>query len=281
MYNPIPYSDEYAEFCRLRYNTRRVFFETLPLFLHDNHGIKTAEIPHSNYYLELKETINPKKLFDSLQVDMVKVNLLNHPGTTRFVAMILDVGDVASAEDLLQRRVVLRRRNQIRFAYKQNLYTKLMDREGLEEFYELYRTHHERRKFRVRGIEELGNIFAAFGDRAHLMGAYDGDRMVAGLLFVTYGTTLWMIVNASDYVSSHKQVNNYIYWEVIKYGFDHSVERVDFGGTPIADTGNIQYKRGFGAIPVPIYSGIFFRNFKTRVRYWVNQKVWHLKLRFR
>src|SRR3989344_1987516 len=220
MYNPIPYSDEYAEFCRLRYGTSRIFFETLPVFLHTDHGIKTAEIPYSNYYLELNRGIDPQKLFDHFEIDMVKVNLLNHPGTSRFVALILDIGNYQSTEDLLRRRVALRRRNQIRFAYKQNLHVQLMGSEGLDEFYELYKKHHKQRKFHVRDIRELRNILVAFGNKANIMGAYDGNRMVAGLLFVTYGTTLWMIVNASDYAYSHKQANNYAYWEVIKYGFE-------------------------------------------------------------
>src|SRR3989344_1494105 len=281
MYNPIPYSDEYAEFCRLRYGTSRIFFETLPVFLHTDHGIKTAEIPYSNYYLELNGGIDPKKLFDHLEVDMVKVNLLNHPGTSRFVALILDIGNYQSTEDLLRRRVALRRRNQIRFAYKQNLHVKLMGAEGLDEFYELYKNQHEQRKFRVRGIAELRIILDAFGDKAKILGVYDADRMLPGLLLVLYGPVLWLIVNASDFEFSAKQANNLAYWEAIKYGFDHGVKQVDFGGTPIADYGNIQYKKGFGVTASPIYSGLFFRNFRTRVRYWISHKLWHLTLRFR
>src|SRR3989344_5873730 len=118
MYNPIPYSDEYAEFCRLRYGTRRVFFENLPVFLQADRGITTAEIPFSNYYLEIAKDIElsklSEKLFDHFEVDVVKVNLLNYPGKSKFVALILYIGSYQSAEDLLRQRVALRRRNQIR-----------------------------------------------------------------------------------------------------------------------------------------------------------------------
>ena len=285
MYNPIPYSDEYAKFCRLRYATRRELFENLPIFFHENNGIKTAELPFSNYYLELNKSIDAsklsKKLFDRFHVDVVKMNLLNHLGPSTFVALLLDLSGYTNTNDLLVGGVTLRKRNQIKLAYEQGYTTKIISHKLLDEFYQLYVTHHRQRGYLVREITEIENIVKAFGTNAFILGAYREDTLISAILFVVNGPYLWMIINASDYEGQHAQMNNYMYWEVIRYAFAHDIKMVDFGGTPLADAGNIQFKRGFGVTAVPIYSGLFFLNFKIRIQYWLGRKWWHLKLRFR
>ncbi len=304
--NPIPYSEEFERFCNKRYATKTLFVAMkqdteikciLPIFLHTAFNFSMAEMPLSAYYAEpivvdknfvVDLKLMSKELAKFLKVDMIKTNLVdrkNHISlkkhTPKYVSITLNIGDYESAEDLLKRSVVLRRRNQIRFSFKQGFTTKLLGPEGLDELYELYKTHHQDRNYVVRGKDELLNIFGSFGDKAHIMAAYKDDKMIAGIIFVADGQYLWMLINVSDFAFSYFQINNYIYWEVIKWGFDHGVTRVDFGGTPLTDTGNIHYKKAFGVSMHPIYAPIYASSLVSHLRYWFQRKTWHLKLRLK
>lgn len=301
--NPIPFSREFQKFCQLRYNADGVFIGVksggelkliLPVGTYTLDDLKIAEVPNAIHYAEpvfvdknynCDPTEIAKNLFKFLKVDVIKFNLIdyhkrlmnsNYP--SKFVAISLDISSYESADDLLKRGVVLRRRNQIRFSHKQGFTTKFLDPNELEKFYELYKKHHEHRHFVVRGIEELNNFIIAFDEKAKILAAYSGDKIVAGILFLIDGPYLWMIINSSDYAYSYYQVNNYVYWEVIKYAFEKGVKYIDFGGTPVGDSGNIRFKKGLGVKIDDVYSPIFYRNQKIRFNYWFRRKRWHLKL---
>lgn len=304
--NPIPFSVEFQKFCELRYRAKGMFIGAksggqlkwvLPIATYSLDNLKVAEVPNAIHYVEpifidkefeLDLAKLAEGLFDFLGVDVMKFNIVdyhnrlikkNYP--TKFVAVSLDISKYESSDDLLKQGVSLRRRNQIRFSQKQGFSTVMLQHDELGKFYELYKKHHRHRNYVVRGIEELRNFITAFGDKTKILAVYNGDRIVAGILFIVDGPYLWMIINASDYEFSYYQVNNYIYWEVIKFGFANGVKYIDFGGTPVDDSGNIRFKKSLGVSFSKVYSPIYFRNHKTRFGYWFRRKKWHLKLRWR
>jgi lipid II:glycine glycyltransferase (peptidoglycan interpeptide bridge formation enzyme) len=157
----------------------------------------------------------------------------------------------------------------------------VLDERHLEEFYELYKSHHRKKNYPVRAIDEIRNIFVAYKDKAKIAAIYKGDKIFSAVLFIAHPPYLWLIINVSDFDYSYFQVNNCAYWEVIKYGYDNGIKFVDFGGTSLADKGNIHYKKGFGVDFYPVYSICFFRGWFTGFKYRLQRKIWHLKLRWR
>lgn len=304
--NPIPFSQEFQKFCELRYGATGMFVAgklngqlkwILPIASYSLNGMKIVEVPNAihytepvlidkNYEFDLVEIA--RGLFNFFDTDVVKFNIVDYHNrlikkdySIKFVAIGLDISSYESAEDLLKRDVSLRRRNQIRFSHKQGFSTAMLEHNQLDEFYELYKRHHQHRNYVVRGIEELRNFVVAFGDKTKILAVYSGNKIVAGILFIIDGPYLWMIINASDYGFSYYQVNNYIYWEVIKFGFANGVKYIDFGGTPVDDTGNIRFKKSLGVSLHEVYSPIYFRSQTVRFGYWFRRKKWHLKLRWR
>jgi lipid II:glycine glycyltransferase (peptidoglycan interpeptide bridge formation enzyme) len=82
-----------------------------------------------------------------------------------------------------------------------------------------------------------------------------GGKTIAGVVFLTYGDTIYYKYNASDEKYLQKRPNHMIIWEAIKYACAHNYRHFDFGRCTPEEEGLRNFKARWGAkeIALPYY----------------------------
>ncbi|ULL13488.1 GNAT family N-acetyltransferase [Paenibacillus sp. H1-7] len=143
-------------------------------------------------------------------------------------------------------------RNHVRKAYKNNWFEASFDPGHLERFYKVY----------VRRMKQLGSpspdiryfkrFFELLPDNSHLLTVIDrqtGD-VVGGMLLLTSpgdGTLFYPYgANLTEY--NNKYLNNFMYWEAVRFGIRSGLKRLDLGRSQTG-SGTYKYKGQWGAKP--------------------------------
>jgi len=141
-------------------------------------------------------------------------------------------------------------RNHVRKAYKNNWFTASFDSEHLEAFYRVY----------VRRMKQLGSpapdiqFFYAFfqylPEHAFLLTVLERETgaVVGGMLLVASpgDGTLYYPYGANLIEYNSKYLNNFMYWEAIKFGISKGLKYLDLGRSPLG-SGTYRYKEQWGA----------------------------------
>ncbi|KRE97051.1 hypothetical protein ASG89_29755 [Paenibacillus sp. Soil766] len=141
-------------------------------------------------------------------------------------------------------------RNHIRKVYKNNWFTVSYDQGNLARFHKVY----------VRRMKQLGSpaqdigFFQRFFDylphHAVLQTVLDVETgEVAGgmLLLISPGdSTLYYPYGANLTTYNHKYLNNFMYWEAVKFGIRSGLKQLDLGRSQIG-SGTYKYKEQWGA----------------------------------
>ena len=302
--NLIAHSEGFKNFCEKQYNAQRFIVglsesgelkAIIPVFKRDLSGSVIAEVPIPIYYTEplfldssyqLRPKILAEGLLEFMSADAVGINFyeIYRPGIVKFdgfkkkfVAHILDIGAEKDSERLLMEVIGKKARNQIRAGQKGML---TIDWPNPDSFYELYRKHRERLEVGIRPRSYFDNLSQSFHDELHILGVRHEGKLIGANLFVTNKDYLWLINNIFDLKYAHFYPNNFVYWEMIKWGISHGIRYFDYGGSGLSDAGLIHFKEGLGGQPHPLYAATFYKNFGSRLRYWMEQKTRHIKLKF-
>ena len=146
-------------------------------------------------------------------------------------------------------------RNHVRKAYRKGWFDVSFDPGNLEAFYRVY----------VRRMRQLGSpatdirffhaFFTYLPDHAHLLTVLDRetDRIVGGMLLLASpaNRTLYYPYGANLVEYNAQYLNNFMYWEAVRFGIRRGMERLDLGRSPVG-SGTYRYKEQWGAKPVPL-----------------------------
>lgn len=142
-------------------------------------------------------------------------------------------------------------RNRVRKAEKKGLMVRVGGAELVSRFFPIYA-----RNMRDLGIPTLPqNLFEesleAFGERARAITIEVGDEAVGGCAMLFFKGTA-----AVPWISSSRKhfalcPNNLMYWSAIQMAHDHGCTIFDFGRSSW-NSGPFEYKRRWGAVPVPL-----------------------------
>ena len=138
------------------------------------------------------------------------------------------------------------------------------DPTALRTFYEL---HLSVRKHKYRLLAQPFEFFLAlaenFGDRLVLLGAWQGDTLVAGVLYLAWGDTLYYKFNASSGTELGARPNDLLMWEGTRYAVSAGLSTVDLGRTDADHESLARYKSKYatreGSITF-LRSGVFERD---------------------
>lgn len=143
-------------------------------------------------------------------------------------------------------------RNHVRKTYKNGWFVSSFDPARLPEFYPIY----------VRRMKQLGSpapsldFFSAFfrhlPANASLLTVLDNadGRVVGGMLLLASpgNSTLYYPFGANLVEYNHHYLNNFMYWEAIRFGIRQGLRFLDLGRSP-AESGTYQFKLQWGARP--------------------------------
>jgi hypothetical protein len=138
------------------------------------------------------------------------------------------------------------------------------DLTALRTFYEL---HLGIRKHKYRLLAQPFEFFLAlaenFGDRLVLLGAWQGETLVAGVLYLAWGDTLYYKFNASSGTELGARPNDLLMWEGTRYAVSAGLSTVDLGRTDADHESLARYKSKYatreGSITV-LRNGVFERD---------------------
>jgi len=138
------------------------------------------------------------------------------------------------------------------------------DLESLRSFYEL---HLGVRKHKYRLFAQPFEFFLAleeaFGDRLILLGAWQGDSLVAGVLYLSWGDTLYYKFNASSGAELGARPNDLLMWEGTRFAVSRGLKTIDLGRTDADHESLARFKAKYatreGKISV-LRRGVFTRD---------------------
>jgi len=117
------------------------------------------------------------------------------------------------------------------------------DRRSLRAFYDL---HLGVRKHKYRLLPQPFTFFQSlqenFGDRLVVLGAWRDDDLIAGVLYLAWGETLYYKFNASSQSELGARPNDLLMWEGMRYAVSCGLKVVDLGRTDADHESLARYK---------------------------------------
>lgn len=118
---------------------------------------------------------------------------------------------------------------------------------------DFHRLHVALRKTKYRLLAQPLAFFEAIARRFqdaghwHALGAWVGDRLVAGTVYLRWGDTLYYKFNASSLAALDARPNSLLTWEGMELASSLGCRRLDLGPSDDDQPGLIRFKRQFGA----------------------------------
>ncbi|RNC67204.1 MAG: FemAB family PEP-CTERM system-associated protein [Desulfuromonadales bacterium] len=143
-----------------------------------------------------------------------------------------------------------KQRAMVRKGEKTGLISRVGKLEDLERFYAIY----------ARNVRDLGSpvyplsffraLMENFSD-TFILSIWKDGAMVAGVLTFVHGTTLLPYYGGGLREYFDYAINDFMYWELMRYGCEHGYGHFDFGRSK-RDTGSYKFKKHWGFEPTPL-----------------------------
>ena len=156
-------------------------------------------------------------------------------------------GPILETADENLEAIPRKQRRMIRQGIKYELSSKIGGVESLEEFYSIY----------ARNVRDLGSpvfpltFFRALMDNfkdSFILSVWKDGKMVAGVLTFVFKETLMPYYGAGLRGYLEFAINDFMYWELMRYGCEKGYKVFDFGRSK-KDTGSYHFKRHWGFEP--------------------------------
>ena len=183
-------------------------------------------------------------------------------------------------DEILTKIVSHKTRNQIVTSGKRgNFEARIGD--TLDEFYKLYLVSIKRLKSIPKEFSFFSGLAKSFGENFRIIFAYNSQILAGANLVLIKNKYLHLMFNVSDEKFFKDNVNNFLYWEMLKFGLAKGIEIFDFGPSSIKDKSHHHFKEGFGAKPVQIYDFVSYNSFSLRLKDLFFNKMRNFRLRLK
>lgn len=145
------------------------------------------------------------------------------------------------------------RRNRIKKAGNNGLTVHFHREDALDSFYRVFSENMRDLGSPVHNKAFIHQILAEFPDSSGIILVKEADgRIIGAGLYFRFGDVLALPWVSSLRDSFKLNPNILLYWGLIKYGCETGAKIFDFGRSTV-DSGTYEYKRQWGAEPVPLY----------------------------
>lgn len=141
-------------------------------------------------------------------------------------------------------------RNHTRKTYKNEWFKSSLDWDRLEDFYQVYSHTMKRLGSPCPSIVLFNKLKEKLADDFTLLTVSDADtdRLIGGMTLFTWGDTVYYQWGGALEEYNKKYVNNFMYWEAVKFASERGYKFLDLGRSP-EDSGTYKFKSHFGAEP--------------------------------
>ena len=143
-----------------------------------------------------------------------------------------------------------KQRRMIRQASKHGL-TFQVDADCLKEFYHIYAHSLRNLGTPVFPFRFFQAIQQEFGEQCKIFSVWYKEKMVAGVLTFFYNQTILPYYGGALRPYLSLAVNDYMYWELMRYGAENGYTVFDFGRSRLG-AGSYNFKRHWGFEPRPL-----------------------------
>lgn len=176
-----------------------------------------------------------------------KLNVKNADIQDDNYTFILPIEDT---EDKVMALSSANNRNHIRKTYKNQWFTSSIGWNNLDEFYKVYSHTMKRLGSPCPSMGFFTNIRDLMGENVHLLTVSDAENgeVIGGMTLFTWNDTVYYQWGGAVETYNKKHVNNFMYWEAIKFCISNGYKYLDLGRSP-KDSGTYNFKSHFGAQP--------------------------------
>ena len=190
-----------------------------------------------------------KQLARKLGVDYLELRNLNHSKLNLLTEELYVTFRREIFEDLDKNLEAIPRkqRRMIRVGIKNGLHSK-MGGDYLKDFFDVYAHSVRNLGTPVFPYSFFKNIMDVFGNCCKILSVWHNDKMVAGVMTFFFKDVVMPFYGGALKDSYKYAVNDFMYWELMKYGCENGYKIFDFGRSK-KGTGSYDFKRHWGMNP--------------------------------
>lgn len=162
----------------------------------------------------------------------------------------------------------------------------------LTEFYDIYQRNVKRLGTPVYPKKLFQNLMRRFGDRCNILSVLYQGKVIAAVMTFYFRDTVLPYYGGSllKYNNNTYAPNNFMYWELMRYGIENEYKWFDFGRSKVG-TGAYHFKKHFGMSPEPLdYQYILIRRqtlpnlnpmnpkYQLFIRIWKHLPLWMTRI---
>lgn len=179
----------------------------------------------------------------------VEKDLVELPARTDKVTFLLPLPN--SSEELWQ-SFKSKLRSQIKRSSRLSPEIKMGGEELIDDFYQVFSINMRDLGTPVYGKDFFINALACFGDAASLVVVYIDGKAVGCAFLLGFGKTLEIPWASTLKELNPQGLNMTMYWAILQFAIQQGYSCFDFGRCTV-DCGTYQFKKQWGAHPVPFY----------------------------
>ncbi|NOU98190.1 GNAT family N-acetyltransferase [Paenibacillus sp. LMG 31456] len=143
-------------------------------------------------------------------------------------------------------------RNHVRKVYKNNWFSVSFDTAHMDAFYKVYVKRMKQLGSPAQDIRFFKSFLEYLPDHAFLLSVLDNQTgdVVGGMMLLTSpsNSTLYYPYGANLSEYNNKYLNNFMYWEAVRFGIRNKLKFLDLGRSQTG-SGTYKYKEQWGAKP--------------------------------
>ncbi len=159
-------------------------------------------------------------------------------------------GEIDPSDEVNLNRIPRKQRRMVRQGEKHGLKAAI-DNQRLREFYEVYAASVHNLGTPVFGYDYFETLVKHFGDACKIFLIEHGDKVVAAVMVFFYKDQVMPYYGGALKEYLHLAPNDFMYWEVLRYGAAQGYKIFDFGRSK-EGTGAFNFKRHWGFEPHPL-----------------------------
>jgi FemAB-related protein (PEP-CTERM system-associated) len=177
-----------------------------------------------------------------------RLQIGNLPAKESFVTLMLNLSE--DPEEIWN-AISSRNRGKVRKAEKGGLVPDF-GMKYLKAFHQVYSVNLRHLGTPIFPLRMFERVAEEFGDRVELLVLKLDGQVVSGMFLFKFKKMISEPWVASLREYNRIYINNYLYWQAIKYACNEGFEIFDFGRSTV-DTGTYEFKLQWGAKPIPLY----------------------------
>lgn len=139
-------------------------------------------------------------------------------------------------------------RNHTRKVFKNNYFSASFDKSKVDDYYSVYCKRMKQLGSPSPDISFFKNTLEILPENSELLTVIDNEtgKPAGGMFLLTFNDTIYYTWGSSLIEYNNRYINNFMYWEAVKFGIRNGFKHLDLGRSPLG-SGTYRFKETWGA----------------------------------